>query len=82
MPGIHGVEIVGGAVRGGRVLADWPGLAPNALYEARDLAPTRDLDALIASATAECFGLDTGEVMHRLFPDRKPDPKLAGLVSA
>src|SRR6185436_16970322 len=29
--------LLGGAVQGGRVLGDWPGLAPSALYEGRDL---------------------------------------------
>ena len=35
--------LVGGAVAGGRVVADWPGLASSALYEGRDLRPTLDL---------------------------------------
>ena len=32
--------LIGGAVKGGRVVADWPGLAPSSLYESRDLKPT------------------------------------------
>ncbi|POA45877.1 hypothetical protein C1884_31480, partial [Pseudomonas sp. GW460-R15] len=35
--------LIGGGVRGGRVLADWPGLSPAALFEARDLKPTLQL---------------------------------------
>ncbi len=38
--------LMGGAVRGGRVLADWPGLHPDQLFENRDLRPTRDLRAI------------------------------------
>ena len=38
--------VVGGAVRGGRVLADWPGLAERQRYEGRDLKPTTDLRAV------------------------------------
>jgi uncharacterized protein (DUF1501 family) len=38
--------LMGGAVRGGRILADWPGLQPDALFENRDLQPTRDLRAI------------------------------------
>ncbi|MFN6954524.1 MAG: DUF1501 domain-containing protein [Acetobacteraceae bacterium] len=38
--------LLGGAVRGGRVLADWPGLHPDRLFENRDLRPTRDLRAI------------------------------------
>ena len=60
--------LLGGAVKGGRVIADWPGLAPSALYQGRDLQPTMDLDALIASATGECFGLEPGRVARALFP--------------
>jgi uncharacterized protein (DUF1501 family) len=60
--------LAGGAVQGGRVIADWPGLASSALYEGRDLRPTQDLDALIASVAAECFGLDRERVGRVLFP--------------
>lgn len=38
--------LAGGPVRGGRVLADWPGLRTDQLFEARDLQPTRDLRAI------------------------------------
>ena len=38
--------VLGGAVRGGRVLADWPGLAERHRYEGRDLKPTTDLRAV------------------------------------
>lgn len=38
--------LAGGAVRGGRVLADWPGLRADQLFEGRDLQPTRDLRAI------------------------------------
>jgi uncharacterized protein (DUF1501 family) len=59
--------LVGGAVKGGRVVADWPGLAAGALYEGRDLKPTQDMDALIAGAVAECFALDHERVARTLF---------------
>ncbi|MBX9731592.1 MAG: DUF1501 domain-containing protein [Sphingomonas sp.] len=60
--------LLGGAVKGGRVLADWPGLAPAALYEGRDLKPTMALDALIGGAVAGHFGLDPARLMPALFP--------------
>ena len=50
--------LLGGAVAGGNVLADWPGLSTAALYEGRDLKPTTDLDSLIAGALAQHYGLD------------------------
>ncbi|GAI51811.1 unnamed protein product, partial [marine sediment metagenome] len=52
---------------GGRVLADWPGLAQGSLYQGRDLAPTTELDGLIAAAAAQSFGLDGERVARTLF---------------
>lgn len=63
--------LLGGAVAGGRVIADWPGLAPAALYEGRDLRPTAGLDALLAAALAQHFGLDPARTMATLFPDSR-----------
>jgi uncharacterized protein (DUF1501 family) len=60
--------LLGGAVAGGKVLADWPGLSTAALYEGRDLKPTTDLDALIADALAQHYGLDFAQVRAALFP--------------
>ena len=39
--------LIGGALRGGRVVADWPGLKQAELYEGRDLKPTTDLRAVL-----------------------------------
>ena len=72
--------LVGGAVKGGRVIADWPGLAPASLYQSRDLRPTTALDALIAGATAESLGLDPGRVGRGLFAAATSDRPMAGLV--
>jgi uncharacterized protein (DUF1501 family) len=47
--------VLGGAVAGGRVRADWPGLAPGKLFENRDLAPTIDVRAR-SQATASPVG--------------------------
>lgn len=59
---------LGGAVKGGRVVGDWPGLAQANLFEARDLRPVTDLDALIGGAVAQHFGVDPDRVMRTLFP--------------
>jgi uncharacterized protein (DUF1501 family) len=63
--------LLGGAVAGGRVVADWPGLSNGALYEGRDLKPTTDLDALIAGALAQHYALDARRVMTNLFPETR-----------
>ncbi len=74
--------LIGGAVQGGRILTDWPGLAQNALYEGRDLKPTLDLDVLVATAAAESFHLEPEHTMRTLFPGRSFNPSLHGLVGA
>jgi uncharacterized protein (DUF1501 family) len=61
--------LLGGAVAGGKVIADWPGLGPSALYEGRDLKPTIGLDSLIAAAVVQHFGLEPSLVMKTLFPE-------------
>ncbi|NBB25071.1 DUF1501 domain-containing protein [Porphyrobacter sp. SLTP] len=73
--------VMGGAVRGGRVIADWPGLADGQLYEGRDLAPTIALESVIAGAVAEHLRLDPKLAMARLFPGRSDAP-LSGIIRA
>jgi uncharacterized protein (DUF1501 family) len=63
--------LLGGAVAGGKVVADWPGLSNSALYEGRDLKPTTDLDALIAGALAQHYGLQPGRAMTTMFPETR-----------
>jgi uncharacterized protein (DUF1501 family) len=63
--------LLGGAVAGGKVIADWPGLGKAALYEGRDLNPTLDLDALIAAALAQHYDLEPARVMTSLFPESR-----------
>jgi uncharacterized protein (DUF1501 family) len=73
--------LAGGAVQGGRVIADWPGLAASALHEGRDLRPTLGLDALIAAVAGDTFGLDRGRVARTLFPQMVPGKPLPRLVA-
>jgi len=72
--------LLGGAVQGGRVVADWPGLAPSNLFEGRDLKPTLALDALIASACAQAFRLEPERTARVLFPDSARGKPLQGLL--
>ncbi|MDR6539747.1 DUF1501 domain-containing protein [Variovorax soli] len=58
--------LLGGAVQGGRVLADWPGLDQANLHENRDLRPTTSVDALIVGAAGECFGIDPERLRRSL----------------
>ena len=60
--------LFGGGVKGGRVIADWPGLAAANLYEGRDLKPTTNLDGFIAGAVASHFAIDPARAVAALFP--------------
>ncbi len=71
----------GGAVKGGRILGDWPGLSPKALFEGRDLAPVNDLRALFAAALAQHWGLDRTTLETRIFPDAKGLARFEGLIT-
>ena len=74
--------LVGGAVNGGRVIADWPGLAPANLYQSRDLRPTKALDALIAGTAAETLALDPERVGRTLFAQTTNTRALHNLIKA
>lgn len=71
--------MVGGAVQGGRIVSDWPGLASANLLDGRDLKPTLALDALVTAACAESFALEPDRISTVLFPHGargKPMPRL------
>ncbi|WP_321893529.1 DUF1501 domain-containing protein [Paraburkholderia tropica] len=72
--------LMGGAVAGGRVIADWPGLRNADLYEGRDLKPTASLDALIAGAAAESLGLDPQRTAAALFAEAGTTRPMTGLI--
>lgn len=60
--------LIGGAVAGGRVIADWPGLRQANLLEGRDVMPTESFERIAGSALAAHFGLDPRYALTRLFP--------------
>jgi uncharacterized protein (DUF1501 family) len=82
----HGVGtlalLAGGAVKGGRGVYDWPGLADGKLYQNRDLAPTTDLRAVLKGVLAEHFEAPAAMLGATVFPDSAAAKPLAGLVAA
>ncbi len=60
--------LVGGAVNGGRVLADWPGLRAADLHEGRDLRPTADLRAVAKGIAADLFEVSEARLGDEVFP--------------
>ena len=73
--------LLGGAVAGGRVIADWPGLAPERLFERRDLAPTADLRSLILPLLREHLRLPEA-VIAATFPEARGLSTMRGLLRA
>lgn len=74
--------LAGGAVRGGRVVADWPGLSANALLENRDLKPTLDLRSVFKGVLDEHLRVDAKTLAARVFPDSSEARTLHGLMRA
>ena len=69
---------VGGALKGGRVMTDWPGLGEGDLLADRDLMPTRDVRAFAAWALHGMFGVEGAALSGLVFPglDLGADPGL------
>jgi len=74
--------LVGGAVQGGRVIADWPGLSPKGLLENRDLKPTLDLRSVFKGVLDEHMRVDVKTLATRVFPDSNDARALRGLMRA
>ncbi len=72
--------LAGGAVKGGRVIADWPGLKPAALYEGRDLAPTTDLRAVMKGVLHDHLGVAERVLAETVFPDSAGVKAVRGLL--
>ncbi len=75
--GTGGVMLMaGGALKGGRVMGRWPGLAEADLYQRRDLMPTSDVRAWAAWAMHHLYGLDRQVLERAVFPglDMGDDP--------
>lgn len=72
--------LIGGAVKGGRVIADWPGLKTGQLHQGRDLKATTDLRAVMKGVMADHLGLSANVLGERIFPDSDAVKPMAGLV--
>jgi uncharacterized protein (DUF1501 family) len=72
--------LVGGALRGGRVVADWPGLKQAQLYEARDLRPSTDLRAVLKGLLRDHLRVEERALATSVFPDSADVVPIAGLV--
>jgi uncharacterized protein (DUF1501 family) len=72
--------LIGGALKGGRVIADWPGLKSADLYENRDLKPTTDLRAVLKGLLKDHLRADDRTLAQNVFPGGADVKPMAGLV--
>jgi uncharacterized protein (DUF1501 family) len=81
----HGTATVavlaGGALKGGRVIADWPGLKRADLYEGRDLKPTTDLRAVFKGVLKDHLRLDERALATKVFPGSADVQPMPGLLA-
>jgi uncharacterized protein (DUF1501 family) len=72
--------LLGGAVDGGRIIADWPGLSRANLFENRDLKPTRDLRSVMKGVLRDHLGVSSAALDGKVFPDSGSARPLDGLI--
>lgn len=81
----HGTATVallaGGAIKGGRVIADWPGLKDSDLYQNRDLKPTTDVRSALKGILADQFGLSSAVLADKVFPNSANIRPMTGLIA-
>ena len=81
----HGTATVavlaGGALKGGRVIADWPGLKPGDLHEGRDLKPTIDLRAVLKGVLKDHLRVDERALAANVFPGTGDVKPMTGLFA-
>ncbi len=72
--------LAGGALKGGCVVADWPGLKSKDLYENRDLKPTTDLRAVLKGLLKDHLRADDRALAQNVFPGSENVAPMAGLL--
>ena len=73
--------LAGGALKGGRVIADWPGLKESDLYERRDLKATTDLRTVLKSVLKDHLRVDDRALAAEVFPGSEAVPPMTGLLA-
>ncbi len=73
--------LAGAALKGGRVVADWPGVKASDLYEDRDLKPTTDLRAVLKGLLKDHLRVDEAALTAKVFPESDAVKPMAGLLA-
>lgn len=74
--------LIGGALKGGRIITDWPGLSDANLHEGRDLKPTTDLRAPLKGLLADHLGLSRRVLDETIFPGSASVAPMTDLLAA
>ena len=72
--------LLGGAVKGGRVVADWPGVKESDLHEKRDLKATTDLRAVLKGLLRDHLRIDERVLTADIFPGSDDVRPMGGLL--
>jgi uncharacterized protein (DUF1501 family) len=75
------VLLLGGALKGGRVVADWPGVKEADLYEKRDLRATTDVRAVLKGLLRDHLRVDERVLATDIFPGSEAVAPMAGLLA-
>jgi uncharacterized protein (DUF1501 family) len=73
--------VLGGGLKRGGIVGDWPTLQPAALFESRDTAPTLDMRGLFKGVLSEHLGVERRALDTLVFPDSAAVTPAAGLVA-
>jgi uncharacterized protein (DUF1501 family) len=74
--------LLGGAVAGGKVRAEWVGLKPSVLKDGRDQPARTDLRALFMGVLADHMGVSQAALRTTIFPDSGNVSPMKGLIRA
>jgi uncharacterized protein (DUF1501 family) len=72
--------VLGGGLKTGGIIGDWPTLKQDALFENRDVRPTLDMRGLFKGVLAEHMGVDRAALETRVFPDSADARAVTGLI--
>jgi uncharacterized protein (DUF1501 family) len=72
--------VLGGGLKTGGIIGDWPTLKQEALFENRDVRPSLDLRGLFKGVLADHMGVDRAALATKVFPDSADAKAVTGLV--
>jgi uncharacterized protein (DUF1501 family) len=73
--------VLGGGLKRGGLIGDWPTLQQAKLFENRDTAPTMDIRALFKGVLAEQLGVDRRALDTTVFPNSADIAPVTGIVA-